>query len=67
MKKCNACRTYPVAHFESGRCWTCWGEQVALDRMERDMNAANRIAKKADEVFEAIKQECLDFEKGGDA
>ena len=65
MKKCNACQTYPVAHFESGRCWTCRGEQVALERIERDINASQGLLKKPDVSSSASKQELLDFEKEG--
>jgi hypothetical protein len=73
MKKCHACQTNPVAHFETRRCWTCRGEEDALARTERDTwrsqelkryyAEANRLRDEADRAFETLKQEFLDFER----
>ena len=65
-KLCRVCQTYRVAHFELGKCHTCYWDGVALARLERDMGEAERLRKKADEAFDAIKQEFLDFERGAD-
>ena len=66
MKTCRICQVNPVAQFEHKKCHTCWWEGVALERTERDMGEAERLRKEADAAFDAIKQEFLDFEKGGD-
>lgn len=66
MKTCKICLTCRVTHFELGKCETCYWDGVALARLERDMGEAERLRKKADEAFDAIKQEFLDFERGAD-
>ena len=66
MKKCSVCRVNPIAKFEQGKCLTCFWDGVALDRTARDMGRAEELRKEADAAFEAIKQEFLDFERGGD-
>lgn len=66
IKTCVACRE-PHYDLQQGRCVRCFGEKLALERLERDIGQAERLRKQADRAFEATKRHFDGFdENSGD-
>ena len=60
IKTCRVCQEPHRNLTPSGRCDRCFGERLALDRLDRDMSRAEELRKEADAASKAVKAQFKD-------
>ena len=63
IKICVACREPHYDLSPARRCERCYGEELANERLARDMNRAEELRKEADSSFKALKEQFGDFDE----